>query len=479
MEYDWLDSRIVDETIELVLVFNEKGDILFGNKAAKEKLEYSEEELTGCGMPRIFRQEFQQNDDGETVFDLKDLVDKKETAMYRKNSSCFTVNIRFFPIEEKSLYYLMAEDITGRKDAEVRIRKLLEEGENNRKLRNEFTANVTHELRTPVNGIRGHVTTLLDAVGNEEQRKTLEVVLYCCDNMTAIINDILDFSKLEAGKFVIEEQEFDFFKMMDKIIATHITEINRKELHLSVDVDENIPQLVIGDEIRISQVLNNLLSNAVKFTSVGQVSVSVSKTMQMSDEIELFFMVKDTGIGISRKEQDSLFQSFSQVDASITRRFGGTGLGLAISKQLVEMMHGNIHVESEKGKGSTFSFFIKLRTSQNVSETGKSIEVYKKWNNFAAEEEESGEEIFQFGGTDNRRELKKRMDKIVLSIELGTWDKAESLASTVKALVDKGDDELKKQVLRMEMAIRKANHDKSMEMYDKVKAMLVERIGKL
>lgn len=479
MEYDWLDSRIVDETIELVLVFNEKGEILFGNKSAREKLEYSEEELTGCAMPQIFRQEFRRTDDGEPVFDIKDFVNKKETAMYRRNSSCFTVSIRFFLIEEKGLYYLMAEDITGRKDADVRIRELLEEGENNRRMRNEFTANVTHELRTPVNGIRGHVTTLLNTLENEEQRKTLEVVLYCCDNMTAIINDILDFSKLEAGKFVIEEQEFDFFKMVDKIITTHITEINRKELHLSVDIDENIPRFVIGDEIRIGQVLNNLLSNAVKFTSVGQVSVSVSKTMQMSDEIELFFMVKDSGIGISRKEQDSLFQSFSQVDASITRRFGGTGLGLAISKQLVEMMRGNIHVESEKGKGSTFSFFIKLRTSQNMSENGKSVEVYKKWNNFAAEEEESGEEIFQFGGPDNRRELKKRMDKIVLSIELGTWDKAETLASTVKALVDKGDDELKRQVLRMEMAIRKAKYDKSMEMYDKVKAMLVERIGEL
>ena len=267
--------------------------------------------------------------------------------------------------------------------------------------------------------------------------------------------------------------------MMDRVIATHITEINKKELRLNVDIGDNIPQFVIGDELRLSQILNNLLSNAVKFTSIGNVSVSVSKTMQMRDEVELFFMVKDSGIGISRKEQDSLFESFSQVDASITRRFGGTGLGLAITKQLVEMMNGNIHVESEKGKGSTFSFFIRLRTAQSESEGEKGADLYRKWSNYEEGEGDGGEAIFRFGEADNRAELKKRMDKLVLSIELGTWDKAEVLASTVKSLVDKGDDDLKRQVLRMEMAVRKAKYEKSMEAYQKVRQMLSERIGDL
>ncbi len=477
MEFDWLNSHIVEETTELVLVFNEKGDILFGNCSVGEKLGYTKDELTACNMTQIFRQEFQKEDGGYYTFE-REKLEKKETAMYRKNSSCFSVNIRISQAEKEGIWYLLAEDITGQKDTDVRIRKLKEEGEISRKARNEFTANITHELRTPVNGIRGHVSTLLESVQDEEQRKTLDVILYCCDNMSAIINNILDFSKLEAGKFTMEEVEFDFYKMMDKIIATHMATINKKELRMSVHVDENIPQMLIGDELRLNQVLNNLLSNAVKFTSVGFIHVEVSKTMHVNDEVELFFMVKDSGIGISKEEQDRLFQSFSQVDATITRRFGGTGLGLAITKQLVEMMHGNIHVESEKGRGSTFSFFVKLRTNQIADESNEQTEVYRKWSNFTKEkEEEDSEQFYRFGEQENREEIKKRMDKLILSIELGAWDKAETLADTIKQLVVKGDEELKKQVFRMEMAIRKENYEKSMEMYEKVKKALSERLG--
>ena len=478
MEFEWLNSRIADETIELVLVFNEKGEILFINRTAEQKLEYEKDELTKCTMPQIFRQDFPKMEKGDPFFDKAVLLDKKETTMYRKNSSCFSVNVRIYPAEEVGIYVLMAEDITARKDMNARIRKLKEEEKENHRARNEFTANVTHELRTPVNGIRGHVMTLLDQVQDKEQRRTLDIILYCCDNMSAIINNILDFAKLEAGKFTIEEKEFDFYKMMDRVIETHSTEINKKELRMSVDIDENIPQLLIGDELRLVQILNNLLSNAIKFTMVGYVNVLVSKTMQVNDEVELFFMVKDSGIGISKAEQDRLFQSFSQVDASITRRFGGTGLGLAITKQLLELMQGDIHLESEKGKGSTFSFSVKLKTSQNVNETNG--EIYGTWANFAKEEEnEDAERFLYFGEDENKKELKKRMDKLVLSIELGAWDKAEMLASTIKALVEKGDDDIKKQVLRMEMAIRKCNYEKSMTMYENAKKALMERLGEI
>jgi len=480
MKFDWLNSHIVEETIELVLVFNKKGEILFGNRTAEEKLEYKKEELLTTNMSQIFRQEFQKADGGNFDFDKEKLTEKKETAMYRKNSSCFSVYLKVFPYQGEEIFYLLAEDITIQKETDARIRKLKEEEENNSKARNEFTANVTHELRTPVNGIRGHVMTLLDTVKNEEQRKTLEVILYCCNNMSAIINNILDFSKMEAGKFTIEEKEFDFYQMVDRVIATHLAEINKKELRFHMDLDESIPRFLIGDELRLNQVLNNILSNAIKFTTVGYIDVAINKTVQLKDEVELFFMVKDSGIGISRKEQDKLFESFTQADASITRRFGGTGLGLTITKQLVELMHGNIHVESEKGKGSTFSFFVKLKMSQNVEENEKQREVYQDWNNFTREEnEESIETLYQFGGAENKLELKKRMDKLVLSIELGAWDKAELLAETIKTLIEKGDEGLKRQVLRMEMAIRKGNYEKSMETYQKVKEQLAERLGEL
>lgn len=478
MEFERLYSRIADETIELVLIFNEKGDILFGNQSALHKLEYGKEELTKCSMSDIFLQDFPKADRDSQSFDKKILEDKKETAMYRKNSSCFPVNVRVISSGEAGIYVLMAEDISRQKDMNARIRKLKEEEQENHKARNEFTANVTHELRTPVNGIRGHVSTLLDQIQNEEQRKTLDIILYCCDNMSSIINNILDFAKLESGKFTIDEKEFDFYKMMDRVIATHSAEINKKELRFSVDVDESIPQRIIGDELRLVQILNNLMSNAIKFTMVGYINIVVSKTSQVNDEIELFFMVRDSGIGISQAEKDRLFQSFSQVDASITRRFGGTGLGLAITKQLVEMMQGSIHLESEKGKGSTFSFSVKLKTNQSINENNDKI--YGAWANFAKEEDKKGGDVFnQFGEIDKNEELKKRMDKLVLSIELNAWDKAEMLAATIKSLIDSDNDDIKKQVLRMEMAIRKCNYEKSMDMYEKVKKILSEQMGEI
>ena len=266
--------------------------------------------------------------------------------------------------------------------------------------------------------------------------------------------------------------------MMDRVVATHSVEINKKELRLRVNVDDKIPQLLIGDELRLVQILNNLMSNAVKFTMIGYVDLAVSKTRQMNDEVELFFMVKDSGIGMSPSEQDKLFQSFTQADASITRRFGGTGLGLSITKQLVELMQGDIQVESEKGKGSTFSFFIKLKTSQNISDTQN--EVYESWAAYTREDSEEEEgDFMQFGEERNKEELRKRMEKLAMSIELGAWDKAELLASTVKALVQGSDEDMRRQVLRMETAIRKSSYEKSMEKYEAVRQALAERIGEL
>lgn len=476
MEKNQVNSIVTEQTIEIVITFNEQGNILFSNRSAREKLGYSEEEFLECNMAWIFWREFRQDNGTFDSFDIAKLIDVKETIVYRKNSTCFPISLRFFPVIN-GCYCLLAEDITWRKNMDMRVRQLKEEEKMNKQVRNEFTANVTHELRTPVNGIRGHVTTLLEVVTDEQQRRTLEIIIYCCNNMSAIINNILDFSKMEAGKFSIEVAEFDFYNMMDQVIATHMAEINKKELQISIYIDKNIPQSVIGDSLRISQILNNLLSNAIKFTLMGGISIDVSKTSQINDQIELFFMVRDTGIGISKDEQDKLFQSFKQADASITRRFGGTGLGLSITKQLVEMMGGTIHVESEKGNGSCFSFNIKLRVNQTVEESKDLSEVFKRWESITTNKENDvKEQFFEFGTTNNKAELKKRMEKLILSIELGSWEKAENLGETIKALTEKADSDVRRAVLRLGMAIRKENYEKSIEAYENVKRILSDML---
>ncbi len=469
-----ISDRLPDEIRELVLAFDGKGNIFFANRAAAESLKYQESELLKCNITQIFRQEFQTEAGGTVPFDIGRMKDGEETAAYLNNSACIPVRIKLFPMNAPGAFFLLAENISKQKEMTLKLQRLKEEEKKKLRERDEFTANVTHELRTPINGIRGHVETLLNITEDSEHRRILSIILDCCSNMSKIINNILDFSKLETGKFTVEEREFDFYEMMDKVVANHINEIKKKELMFSVDVDEQIPRLLVGDELGISQILNNLLSNAVKFTSIGYVSVVVNKISQNSDGAELLFMVKDSGIGIAKEELGRLFQSFSQADASITRRYGGTGLGLFIAKQLVDLMNGNIYVESEKGKGSVFSFRIRLKVGQSTEQDEKWQEVFNSWSNFVNEEktEEEIGNIFRYGEKENLEELEKRMDKLALSIEMNIWDKAEFICNTIKILTDPEDECVKKQLLRLEMAIRKENYEKSMNEYEKLREML-------
>ena len=296
--------------------------------------------------------------------------------------------------------------------------------------------------------------------------------------MSAIINNILDFSKLEAGKFVIEQKEFNFYKMVNHAVETNITAINAKGLHIMVNIDKVIPEYLVGDELRLTQILNNLLSNAVKFTSVGYINIEVTRTVQFDDEIELFFVVSDTGIGISPEEKDKLFKSFSQVDASITRKYGGTGLGLAITKQLIELMHGSIHLDSEKGKGSSFSFSVRLHMAEDARQEGQSSEQFEFINqNQDMSQFDNLEEIFQFGTAENIKELTGKMEKLILCMEVEAWDKAEAFAHNIKELVEQGPKEIKKAAFRLEMNVRKANYDKSVEQYNNLKTLFEENVG--
>lgn len=464
--------NFADASLEIILRFDDDGRILYGNARAKEDLGYGED-LTEISLDVLFPAELPKEDD---KFPLEKVAVMKEGMMYRKNGTCFPVRMNIMVKERWN--FMFAINIAQRIETERKLVRTKEEMEETIKVRNEFVANVTHELRTPVNGIKGHVTNLLESGVTGEVRNTLDIVVRCCENMSAIINNILDFSKLEAGKFVIEQKEFNFYKMINHTVETNITAINAKGLHIMVNIDKVIPEYLVGDELRLTQILNNLLSNAVKFTSVGYINIEVTKTVQFDDEIELFFVVSDTGIGISPEEKDKLFKSFSQVDASITRKYGGTGLGLAITKQLVELMHGSIHLESEKGKGSNFSFSVRLHVAKEVKEENRVREQFEFINqNQDMSKYDSMEEFFQFGTPENTQELASKMEKLILCMEVEAWDKAETFAHNVKELVDKGPKEVKKAAFRLEMNVRKGDYDKSMEQYNNLRELLEENVG--
>lgn len=463
---------------EGIFIFNSIGQIIYANDAAKQETGYLDE-LENTNITEIFPKALRVHNKNVFInrFEVEDVIETQEysiieTFAYRKNQTCYPVRMKliFKSNSQEDIAICFIQNMTELNASKKREKNAKEELKEATGVKNEFLANITHELRTPVNGMKGLADVLLDTQLTQSQRESVNIIRRCCDTMNNLINGILDFSKITAGKMQLENKVIDISNLLKNTLSYHLPKLNEKGLKLQVNIGDNIPNKILGDEFRLEQILSNLISNAIKFTSVGQIVIEVINTYQNEDEVELFFMVIDSGIGISKEDTDKLFQSFSQVDGSITRKYGGTGLGLAISKRLVELMGGTIHVSSEIGRGSTFSFSIRFKivkedygmdTEPKLKGSSEFTMENTTWNVVSGDKQSVKTSRLPEAYVLDKEAIAEYLEKLIICVELETWEKAENFASIIKKMIPESEKEERKNAFRLELAVRKEDYERT------------------
>ncbi|MBF0195053.1 MAG: response regulator [Magnetococcales bacterium] len=348
-----------------------KGNITYVNDKFVSISGYSREELIGNNHRMVKSDEHSK----EFYQDLWRTITSGrpwhgEVKNITKNGEAYWVRATVVPFLDENgkpfKYFSIRTDVTSMKEMEKKLQQAKEDAESAARAKSDFLANMSHEIRTPMNAIIGLSHLCLQTSMTSQQKDYINKVHNAASSLLRIINDILDFSKIDAGRLDMETTHFTLEEVLSNMASIIYLKAQEKELEFLMDTDADIPQTLVGDPLRLGQILINLANNALKFTHEGEIAIETKVLEKDAKNAHLQFTVRDSGIGMSKEHKAGLFKAFSQADASITRKYGGTGLGLTISKRLVEMMGGNIFVESELGVGSKFIFDVHLGISDKI-----------------------------------------------------------------------------------------------------------------
>ncbi|MDR2892918.1 MAG: response regulator [Deltaproteobacteria bacterium] len=364
-------SAVVDSSPQFIAYVNQSGAFESFNQGVLNHLGYSAAELEAGGLPMIFDDQTYGLVRGELLPRVMYTgASDCELPMLCKNGQKSIMAVSAFKTEtrDKSVGIgIIATDITVQRQLEQELINARDKAEQSSRAKGDFLSRMSHEMRTPMNAIIGMTSIAKSSRDLEKKEYCLDKIDNASQHLLGVINDILDMSKIEANKFELSNAEFNFEKMLMRVVNVINFRIDEKKLTLIVKSDQNVPDYIISDEQHLAQVIANLLSNAVKFTPENGTITLEAKSLGEEDGLhKLLISVTDTGIGISPENQRKLFRSFEQADGSISRKFGGTGLGLAISRSIVEMMGGTIWAKSELGKGAVFAFTVAVQKGQIV-----------------------------------------------------------------------------------------------------------------
>ncbi|PJZ69898.1 hybrid sensor histidine kinase/response regulator [Leptospira perolatii] len=354
---------ILDNLPSAFAMYDPKGQILFRNRVFDSKLinPMNREPIEAISLLGPEKSQFIQRMIDISLEKQGPVDYELELSTTEGEKTFYCVNVPLLDLESR-VYAIcgLFTDITVRKNYEDDLKKAKEEAEKANHAKSEFLAMMSHEIRTPMNGVIGMTELLLDSSISPEQRDFAEIIQKSGESLLSIINDILDYSKIESGTLALENKQFSLLECVEEILDLFRSRAAEKKIDLVHYIDPSVPNLIVGDKLRLRQVFINLIGNSLKFTETGEIFLSSELKKKDGNLFTILFSIHDTGIGIPPEKQRNLFQPFYQVDTSSTRKYGGSGLGLSISSRLVQMMGGKIWVDSEPNQGTTFSFEIQV-----------------------------------------------------------------------------------------------------------------------